>query len=277
MEFIKYTLSDGYTLSARYWRNDSTDGILYIHGIQSHGLWFEISSSALADMGFSVLLPDRRGSGLSKENRGDINRYQQWLDDLDELVEFMSADLGLKKIHILAVSWGGKLAMALSKTIPHKLTSITLIAPGMFPRVDVSLSDKIAIASAIISNPAKQFPIPLNQPELFTDNPERQNFIRNDKLKLTKVSARFLYNSRKLDGFILKSPQRLKCPSKLFLAGRDKIIDNCKTLKFYRKLKSSVLKEVTFYSQASHTIEFEADNRRFLADLKDWFIRCKDI
>ncbi len=279
MEFISFTMSDGYKISVRYWQGTRKDSVLYIHGIQSHGLWFEESASVLAGAGFSVFLPDRRGSGLNERLRGDISHFSRWLDDLCEIISLIKSEYKSNsgKIHILAVSWGGKLAMGLAKLCPEQIASLTLIAPGLFPRVDVAVSDKIAIANALLHDSRKLFPIPLNEPELFTDNPERQKFIVDDKQKLTHVSARFLYQSRKLDKFIKRGFPVLPFPMKLFLAGRDRIIDNCKTLRFYRGIKTSVRKELAFYPSAAHTIEFEEDNREFLRDIKGWILLCEDV
>lgn len=71
-EFHSWTMSDGYVLHGRLWHpaGIARDGaILYLHGIQSHGGWFEWSASLLAHLGYPVLLPDRRGSGLNRPAR----------------------------------------------------------------------------------------------------------------------------------------------------------------------------------------------------------------
>ncbi len=277
MEFVKITLSDGYSISLRHWQGVRGRGILYIHGIQSHGLWFERSASVLAEAGFSVFLPDRRGSGLNELSRGDITHFGRWLDDLREVIAFSKSESGAEKLHIVAVSWGGKLAMALSKVCSEDIASITLIAPGLFPKVDVSVFEKLRIALAVLLKPNKHFAIPLNEPELFTENPERIKFINDDELKLTCVSARFLYQSRKLDRFISSSLPVMPFPIKLFLAGTDRIIDNCRTLQFYRGIKTEHIKALKYYPLAAHTIEFEEDNREFLRDIKDWILLCENM
>lgn len=272
MKIITHTFSDGYAVSMRYWQGDGRGVILYIHGIQSHGLWFEQSASVLANEGFSVLLPDRRGSGLNEIARGDVNNFGRWIDDMVELIDWLGA-----KVHIVSVSWGGKLAMGLAKSAYEKMASITLIAPGIFPVVDVPVSRKLQIAADVILRTKRKFPIPLNAPELFTENSERQDFIRNDNLKLTSVTGRFMYQSRRLDRFIRFLPNRLNIPAKLFLAGRDKIIDNQKTLNYFRSLRCAKRKSLACFPQACHTLEFESDNRQFLNELKEWIISCEDI
>ncbi len=272
MKIINHTYTDGYAASMRCWQETGRGVILYIHGIQSHGLWFEKSASILASEGFSVLLPDRRGSGLNEIARGDVTDFSRWIDDMVELIDWLGG-----KVHLVSVSWGGKIAMALAKVAAQKINSITLIAPGVFPVVDVPFGQKLQIAADLIAHTKRKFPIPLNEPELFTGNPCQQDFIRNDNLKLTSVTGRFMYQSRRLDRFIRHLPNRRTVPMKLFLAGNDKIIDNKKTLNYFRAIRSSKRKLLACFPQACHTLEFEADNRNFLDELKDWMISCEDV
>jgi alpha-beta hydrolase superfamily lysophospholipase len=264
------TYNDGYRGTFRFWPGGRRGSVLYTHGIQSHGLWFVQSAQTLAQAGFNVLLADRRGSGLNEQDRGDVADFHRWLTDQTELVDWLMRTTGDRRVNLVGVSWGGKLVMGLAKMIPEKIASLTLIAPGIFPSVDVSIIQKFRIAGAVIGRRKTRFPIPLDAPELFTGNPLRQAFIRDDSLKLTHVTGNFLYQSRRFDNFVRTIPNRLTMPMKLFLAGNEQIIDNIKTLNYYRGLRTTGIKELAFYPQACHTLEFEQDNQGFLNDLREW-------
>lgn len=160
--------------------------------------------------------------------------------------------------------------MALARTIPPKIASVTLITPGVFPAVDVPVRMKVQIALSVLGRARRYFPIPLNDPELFTGNPERQEFIRRDELRLTTVTGDFLYQSRRLDRFVRIVPERLHMPMKLFLAGRERIIDNAATVRYYRSLRTTGPRYLAMYPEAGHTLEFEPDNTPFVHDLQEW-------
>jgi alpha-beta hydrolase superfamily lysophospholipase len=273
----QFTYSDAYRGAFRFWAGGSRGAILYIHGIQSHGGWFVSSAQTLAQAGFSVLLAERRGSGMNDETRGDVGCYRRWLDDQIELVDHLIETTGCTKVHLAGVSWGGKIVMGLAKLIPEKIAGLTLIAPGIFPAVDVSFMQKLRIAKAVILRSGTMFPVPLDSPELFTGNPDRQKFIRNDPLKLTQVTGNFLYQSRRLDYFVQTISDCLTMPMKLFLAGQEKIIDNSATLNYFRGLRAAGIKEMKFYPQACHTLEFEQDNHEFLDDLREWITHAATI
>ncbi|MBN2560533.1 MAG: alpha/beta fold hydrolase [Phycisphaerae bacterium] len=265
------TLSDGYRADVRSWRPDDPRGAaLYFHGIQSHGGWYERSGSLLAEQSLTVLMPDRRGSGLNTLQRGHVASEKRCLDDAADLLDALLRQTGFPSAHVVGVSWGGKLAVALAGAEPKKVSSMTLIAPGLFPKVDLTTGEKFRVALAMLRDTDRMFDIPLNAARLFTANPRRIEFVENDGLKLTQVTASFLVASRRLDRLVSRFGESAwRGPVHLLLAGRDKIIDNERTRHWLRDLPSEDRK-VTEYPDADHTIEFEADPSRFLEDLVGW-------
>jgi acylglycerol lipase len=261
--------SDGYASFARwYWPLCPVRGaILYLHGIQSHGVWFETSARRLVEAGWAVLLPDRRGSGRNLADRGHTPSARRLLLDVTESLDELEARTKLKRFHIVGVSWGGKLAMAAQRYSPQRISGLSLIAPGLFPRVDIPLSEKVRVGLSLLTARRSAFNIPLNDPQMFTANSLRQQFIRDDPLKLTQVTASFLLASRRLDRFVLSGKAHsIVCWLRVFLAGQDRIIDNNQTKAFVRELNWPG-REIIEYENAQHTLEFEADAELFLRDL----------
>ncbi|HSA29439.1 MAG TPA: alpha/beta fold hydrolase, partial [Phycisphaerae bacterium] len=137
MESIRIRYADLYEAHARLWHPRETRGaVLYLHGIQSHGLWFETSAQRLAEAGYAVLLPDRRGSGRNEIERGHTPSAWRLLRDAAEGMDELHIRTRLSRFHVVGVSWGGKLALALYRYLPARVTSLALIAPGLFPKVD---------------------------------------------------------------------------------------------------------------------------------------------
>ena len=59
------------------------------------------------------------------------------------------------------------------------------------------------------------------------------------------------------------------------LAGRDRIIDNRPTRDLAARLAGA--KEIVEYPEAHHTLEFEPDPERHIADLREWLGRQVDV
>lgn len=263
---IRY--SDHYIAHARLWWPPQPRGaVLYLHGIQSHGLWFEESASRLAKAGFAVLLPDRRGSGRNRIDRGHTSNEQRLLRDVAEGLDELHVRTGLSRFHLVGVSWGGKLAMAFLRHQPGRVASLHLSAPGLFPRVDIPLAEKMRVAWSAVTSRRAAFDIPLNDPSLFTMNPDRQDFICQDRWALRQVTASFLLAGRQLDHMARKLtawPAGLHV--RLHLAEHDRIIDNTRTRDFCTALSSGDCRVID-YSGAHHTLEFEPQPETYLHNL----------
>jgi len=268
-----WTMSDGYALRGRVWPpgDDTRDrAIIYLHGIQSHGGWFEWSASRLAQNGTAVILPDRRGSGLNATDRGDAPSSERWLDDIDELATWAQREFGARTFDLVGVSWGGKPALAWALRRPERVERLLLIAPGLFPAVDVGVRARFQIGRSLLGGGRRMFPIPLNNPELFTDDPKGRAFIAKDPLKLTHATARFFWHSTRLDRRLLRSPAgALSAEVTLLLAGRDRIIRNAPTQEKIRRLSANRAHVITF-SEGVHTLEFGTETSRFDEIIGHW-------
>lgn len=267
-------LPDNYPAHARIWRPVETHGaVLCFHGIQSHGGWYETSGSQLAAAGFAVVMPDRRGSGANPPPRGHFASLDECIADAHCLLNETRRLTRVDRVHLVGISWGGKQAVLLAQEQPRDVASLTLIGPGLFPRVDLTTAEKLGVALALVNDRTKLFDIPLNDAGFFTANPRQIRYVEQDALKLLQVSASFLLTSRRLDKHIRRfARSEWRGPVHLMLAGQDRIIDNHRTREWFEELPSHD-KTLTQYSDAHHTLEFESNPEPFFRDLTEWLVR----
>ena len=266
-------LTDGYQTSA-YVHDPVGDSnrlpIVYLHGIQSHPGWFVGSAGYLAGLGYPVFQITRRGSGANGLNRGHAESPEQLLDDVAVGVQFARERTGADRVHLLGVSWGGKLAVcyALDPVRQGQLASLTMIAPGIVSRVDLSPMAKIAVALSVLFTPRREFEIPLNDVAMFTNNPVMWGYLTKDSHRLHHATARFFYSSRNLGRMLRNAPAGcLQLPTTLIPASKDRIINNPETERVISPLAGNTLsvKRVV----GCHTLEFEPDTRDFLKALTE--------
>ncbi len=265
-----WTASDGYAW--KYRRYDPVGSprgeVVALHGIQSHGGWYQTSSHFLAEHGWGVSFLDRRGSGLNEHARGDCPSFRRLLDDIAEFIQPLR-ERTAGSVVLEGISWGGKLAVALQKRHPGLCDGLILVAPGLRPKVRLRLPSRLRVLWKRLTDPKQLLPIPLNEPELFTGNRERQEFIRTDSLSIHDATARFLFESRRLDVYARLAKRRVRIPVLLLLACKDRIIDNTKTRRFARRMRRAET-TVIEYPFAYHTLEFEADGPPHLDHLLTW-------
>jgi alpha-beta hydrolase superfamily lysophospholipase len=146
---------------------------------------------------------------------------------------------------------------------------LALLCPGFYPKLRPPLKQRLAILGARLVAPRRLFPIPLNEPDLFTANPRWQEFIGADPLRLRRATARLLVESVRLDGYLRFVPRYVRVPVLLLLAQHDRIIDNARTRRFVERFAEPD-RTVIEYPGAHHTLEFEPDANRLINDLTNW-------
>jgi acylglycerol lipase len=263
--------SDGYPIHVATWppAGPIRGRVVVIHGVQSHGGWYHGLGRTLAAAGYEAHFPDRRGSGANRPDRGHAPSARRLVDDLAELLGLLRDRGPTPPIALAGISWGGKLAVLVAGRHPDRVAALALICPGLHPRVGVSRGERLRIAWAYFTDRRKTFPIPLSDPALFTANPEGQAFIADDPLGIRAGTAGLLAASTFIDRSVRRMPPLIRQPCLLMLAGRDRIVDNARTLAYYRTLASPD-RRVIEYPEAHHTLEFEPDPSRYARDLIDW-------
>jgi alpha-beta hydrolase superfamily lysophospholipase len=274
-----WTASDGYVAHYRHYPPLASRGrkpteyplaqLVCLHGIQSHGGWYEYSCARLAQAGYEVFYLDRRGSGLNAQARGDAPSFRRLLDDLAEFVDQICGRTPEAPVVLVACSWGGKLAPALCKRHPWSVDGLVLIAPGLFPKVRPPFGQRLGILASRLVKPTKPYPIPLSDPALFTATAKWQEFIRNDPLSLHEATARLLVESVRLDAYLRWTPRHVQVPVLLQLAEHDRIIRNDRTRGYVERFATPD-RQIIEYKGAHHTLEFEPDPDSPIDDVIRW-------
>lgn len=267
LEVGTFTGSDGKELGYVVHRarrlNPRRAAFVYLHGIESHSGWFDLAAEQLARRGYPVFSIDRRGSGINREHRdftsGHVESGVRLVDDVDRAVQAVRDSGKFHEVHLIGLSWGGKYVMAYDAAYPNRIDGMVLITPGMKPKVDLTAPQKAAVFVDMIFAPERQHPVPIKT-EMFTTQPEQLAYIRNDPLRLHAVSAAFLRQSIRMDRMVERKEDREYPPLLLFLAGRDRIIDNDATRRLVTRDPGRAVKIIE-YPEQTHSIQLDAPDR----------------
>jgi len=263
----QYRTPDGKSLSFRKWQGRG-DIIVYLHGIESNSGWFSQLASQLAERGFTLYGIDRRGSGLNHEDRGDIEDYNIFFDDIEDALKFVKAENAGKKIYLLGICWGALLAVnyALRKRI--SADGLILLSPAIYRRVDLSPVVKIAAKISSFFYPKAHFKIPIND-RMFTDNKRYIDFIKNDKMRLRSLTCRFFNQIIRMETDFEAIKNKLLLPVVVLLAGHDEIVDNERVKKWFSGILSRD-KAMRVFDGSYHVMPFEEDITPLVDCINDW-------
>jgi len=263
--------SDGVQLHYLCWsggRSPPWAVVIFLHGIASHAAWFGETAADLKDQGVAVYAPDRRGSGRSGGPRGHLARYGRALDDVEQVVRLVVSEHKGTPVFVAASSWAAKLAVVYAASRPAPLSGLLLLGPGLLSRVNLSPARQVKVLVGHLVTPTARLPIPLT-PELYTTTPRYLAFIRADRLRLLEATAQFFWETARLDHRRRRASARLDLPLLLLQGEDDAMIDVPGTRRWFSRLG---VKDKTYraYPGAGHTLDFEPDRTRYLADMLAW-------
>jgi alpha-beta hydrolase superfamily lysophospholipase len=272
-ELQTFRASDGYSFYLRRYRppGEPHARLVFVHGIRSHGAWYSRSSAAFAAAGIEVFFLDRRGAGLNTTHRGDTPSFRRLLDDVAEFIQSLRQERAWLPLFLGGISWGGKLAVGLLYRKPGLIDGLLLLCPGLVPKIAPPFAQRARIAAARVLRPTKYFPIPLNDPDLFTASPDWQKYIDGDPHGLLQATARFLFSSFSLDIYLRRAVKRVAMPTFLALAQHDRIIDNVGTRAVAARFPGETT--VIEYPNAHHTLEFEPEAQPWVSDVTKWIAK----
>jgi len=278
-----FTASDGYQMQYRHHKPTCGEPLGYVvavHGIQSHSGWYTDSSNMLCQAGYDVRFLDRRGSGLNDIERGHAPHADRLVNDIIQFIAEVREERNriapTSPVIMLGLSWGGKLAAVVAARRPELIDGLVLLYPGIYARVQPGTLARISLRIGhALGYHNRKISIPLEDPALFTQDQERQEFILKDPLALREASVSLLHASLCLENWAQQSAPHIRCPVLMMLAGNDRIVDNFATRRFFDQLPTleKTLKE---YSEAEHTLEFEPMRDQFVADLVQWFHQLRE-
>src|SRR5919106_6277617 len=262
---------DGVRLHYLHWRSRQSPPsavVVFLHGIASHAGWFAETAVDLNDQGVKVYGLDRRGSGRSGGPRGHLDRYERALDDIEQLIRLVASEHPGAPVFLAASSWAAKLGTVYAAQRPAPLAGLLLLGPGLISQVNLAPWRRVLVVAGHLVRPMARLPIPLT-PELYTANPPYLDFIRADPLRLLEATTQFFWETARLDRRRRRDFARLDLPLLLLQGQDDKMMDVAGTRRWFARLGVED-KAYQAYAGAGHTLDFEPDRTRYVADMLDW-------
>jgi alpha-beta hydrolase superfamily lysophospholipase len=215
----------------------------------------------------AVYAPGRRGSGRSGGRRGHLARYGRALDDVEEVMRLVSSGHVGTPVFLAASSWAAKFAVVYASLRPAPLSGLLLLGPGLLPRVNLSPVRRVGVIVGASGHPDGS-PAHSADPGAVHGQPYL-DFIRTDPLRLLEATARFFWETARLDRRRRRASDRLRIPLLVLQGQDDKMMDVPKTRRWFTRLG---VEDKTYlaYAGAGHTLDFEPDRTGCLADMLAW-------
>lgn len=242
--------------------------VIICHGYGEHAGFYRDFTLFLLENRFGVYAYDQRAHGLSEEERGHIERFECFTEDLADMIAHVKEENPGLPIFIFGHSMGGLIAFTYGILHPTQIKGqiLTGAALGMpwgtryIPRGLFALGQHFFGRTRIY---------PVLSRSGSRNEQYRANY-RNDPLILRYATLRFFYEfvQRGIPWARKNAPHySLSC---LILHGKaDRIISYRSSLKIYEQL-SSPDKEVKIYPGLYHELIQEPEREQVWLDIATW-------
>lgn len=230
--------ADGTKLAYRAWPKPGNIALAVVHGLGEHAGRYERFADGMARHGMGTFALDLRGHGNSPGQRGHVDSWAQWTDDVSAFVSHIESIAGAEVVPV-GHSFGGValLSTVLAGKLP-KTRRFVVSSPALKLKLAVA-GWKLTfgpIASKIVPRLALANEI---DPKTVSRIPEVVEAYKNDPLVHNKISTRMGAEWQDATRDILSRASQIKIPLLILAGTDDALIDPAGSRELHEQTKST--------------------------------------
>jgi acylglycerol lipase len=263
--------SDGLRLSYRMWRPDlTTRGVVAIvPGFNSHSGYYAWVAEQLVAQGLAVYAVDLRGRGQSEGERFYVQRFEDYVNDVNEFVTLAKSHEPGLPVYLLGHSAGGVVACLYA--VSHQEDLAGLISESFafkIPAPDFALAvfkglAHLAPHAHILHLKNEDF----SRDPAIVEMMNRDALIDNEKQPTDTLAAMV-----RADELLEKSFASLRLPVLILHGTNDKATKPSGSQQFFDTV-GSVDKTLKLYEGGYHDLLNDTDRDQVMADITSWIGR----
>ncbi len=259
----------GTPIAHREWLPDGdARGIVVIaHGINEHGGRYAHLARRLTGEGWMVAALDHRGHGLSGGRRAAVERFDDWISDLDAYIGAVLV-AAPSPLFLLGHSLGGLIATVYALRHQERLDGLVLSSPSVMP--PKSMSPAALRAGRLLSRWAANLPVVGLRLDAVSRDPAVVRAYREDPLvHLGRVRARTGAEALRAIAEVRRDIGHLRVPLLTMQGTLDLLVDP-EAARWVDGHAGSPDHTLLIYDGLYHEVFNEPERERVLDDLAGW-------
>jgi alpha-beta hydrolase superfamily lysophospholipase len=257
----------GQKISARSWGTaaDCTAVALLVHGLGAHAGWFEAFARQLKIRRLCAIAYDQLGFGARRQQR--FTSFNQWIDDLIAVFDYLKANVPDRPIYIMGNSMGGLVAVAAAEHINPD--GLVLFSPGFDGHKETfSTMYRLKSIMTALATPEKEIALPYDV-ELFARDRAVQEWVKADPERRFNVKGKMMLELLKLSMLVRRKRKQVSAPVLMIGAGYDKIVDSDAYNLYFNQL-SAPDKKLRQFPDAWHDLMFDPQVDEVADEVVHW-------
>lgn len=268
---IKYfTAGKGMRFFTQRWIPSSPRALLCIvHGLGEHSGRYTHVINHFAREGYGVATYDMRGHGLSDGRRGDVECFEQWVDDLHTFVWDTCHRLRNRvPIVVIAHSMGALVSLNYAITHPDTLNAIILSSPLIGLNLELPKWKRWSFTKLARLFPRMSVRNEINPDDLSRDKDEVRAYL-TDPLVTTQLTMRSAIELLNAVGLVMPLAFRIRHPILAIHARDDRICSAEATQRFFNGIDDT-RKKLIMYDGCFHEPLHDLVRDDVLKQMSNW-------
>ncbi|MBE9179577.1 alpha/beta hydrolase [Oculatella sp. LEGE 06141] len=253
-----------------YPTNQTQASVVMVHGLGGHSDLFNPAVDYLVVQGYEVHTFDLRGHGRSPGQRGHINTWAEFREDLRAFLQQIYQQRSGYPCFLWGHSLGGTIALDYALRSPQCLQGLIVSAPALGK---VCISPVKLAVGRLLSRTLPRFSLKLGiRNDLCSRDPEICALYLKDALRHEYGSARLATEFFATVDWIYKHASDLQIPLLLLHGSADQVTFPEESRVFFQQIMFPD-KEHREYPGHYHDLYIDLEYQGILADMEDWFER----
>lgn len=271
-----FAAADGLSLYENVWlpNGEPASVLLVVHGFTEHGGRYAHLAARLNRDGFAVAAMDLRGHGRSAGDRAYVDRFDQYVDDLETHIARTKNRWPGKPLFLFGHSMGGTIVLRRIMQHGEDVRGIVLSAPAL--RIGDGLFPLLRHLAWLVARVLPHLKVVRLGSSRISRDPDAVAEFRNDPLVFhgrfpLQTGAEILRIQDEIQTYFAA----VRVPLLLLQGTDDKVVDPGACRHLIAQAKSPD-KELRLYKGFYHGILHEIDGKTVLDDVAEWLnVRVK--
>lgn len=240
--------------------------VAIVHGLGGHSSIFDNLVQFLCDRAIAVYSFDLRGHGRSPGQRGYINNWDEFREDLKAFLQLIITQEANLPLFLLGQSLGGTIALDYALHYPEKLQGLILLSPAL----KVGVSPIKSLLGKIFSRFIPRFTLDTGfDLAAGSRDPQVVASYALDSLRHTKGTARLATEFYQTVDWIEVNAVKLQVPILILHGGADRVTMPQSSRDLF-EIIPFIDKKIRIYPESYHELHNDLNYREVLSDLESW-------